>query len=123
MIMIMMVIYMVGIWQCHIPTPIHYDIFPPGGNMAGGNLLANNHDDDDGDDCAWCWQAANVSLDKAKMPRTTGSLHKDDAEIQNTNMIQKMYWHDKPMQWKTKRYKIQIHTNVIMHCDLWYKNI
>ena len=33
-----------------------------------------------------------MSLDKAKMPRTTGSLHKDDAEIQNTNMIQKMYW-------------------------------
>ena len=36
---------MVGICQCHIPTPIHYDIFPPGGNMTGGNLLGNqNHD-------------------------------------------------------------------------------
>ena len=32
---------MVGICQCHIPTPIHYDIFPPGGNMTGGNLLGN----------------------------------------------------------------------------------
>ena len=42
--MIMMDIYMVGIWQCHIPTPIHYDIFPPGGNMTGGNLLANHLD-------------------------------------------------------------------------------
>ena len=40
---------MVGICQCHIPTPIHYDIFPPGGNMTGGNLLGN-HDDDGGDD-------------------------------------------------------------------------
>ena len=39
---------MVGICQCHIPTPIHYDIFPPGGNMTGGNLLGN-HDDGDHD--------------------------------------------------------------------------
>ena len=23
-------------------TPIHYDIFPPGGNMTGGNLLGNH---------------------------------------------------------------------------------
>ena len=44
---------MVGIWQCHIPTPIHYVIFPPGGNMAGGNMLGNHDDgagDNDGDD-------------------------------------------------------------------------
>ena len=47
--MIMMDIYMVGIWQCHIPTPIHYDIFPPGGNMVGGNMLVS-HDKDDNDD-------------------------------------------------------------------------
>ena len=37
---------MVGICQCHIPTPIHYDIFPPGGNMTGGNLLGNQDVDD-----------------------------------------------------------------------------
>ena len=48
--MIMMDIYMVGIWQCHIPTPIHYDIFPPGGNMAGGNMLVSHDDDDDDGD-------------------------------------------------------------------------
>ena len=46
---------MVGICQCHIPTPIHYDIFPPGGNMTGGNLLGNHHNEhaplrNDGDD-------------------------------------------------------------------------
>ena len=36
-----LIIFMVGIWQCHIPTPIHYVIFPPGGNMAGGNMLVS----------------------------------------------------------------------------------
>ena len=36
---------MVGICQCHIPTPIHYDIFPPGGNMTGGNMLVSRHHD------------------------------------------------------------------------------
>ena len=41
---------MVGICQCHIPTPIHYDIFPPGGNMTGGNLLGNQNDHNDDDD-------------------------------------------------------------------------
>ena len=41
---------MVGICQCHIPTPIHYDIFPPGGNMTGGNLLGNHDNDNDDDD-------------------------------------------------------------------------
>ena len=41
---------MVGICQCHIPTPIHYDIFPPGGNMTGGNLLGNHHDHDNDHD-------------------------------------------------------------------------
>ena len=46
------IIYMVGIWQCHIPTPNHHVIFPPGGNMTGGNVLVSHDDDDDdeGDD-------------------------------------------------------------------------
>ena len=35
------IIYMVGIWQCHIPTPNHHVIFPPGGNMTGGNVLVS----------------------------------------------------------------------------------
>ena len=34
---------MVGICQCHIPTPIHYDIFPPGGWEYAGKPY------DDGD--------------------------------------------------------------------------
>ena len=36
------IIYMVGIWQCHIPTPNHHVIFPPGGNMTGGNVLVSH---------------------------------------------------------------------------------
>ena len=39
------IIYMVGIWQCHIPTPNHHVIFPPGGNMTGGNVLVSHADD------------------------------------------------------------------------------
>ena len=32
---------MVGMWLCHIPTLLHYDIFPPCGNMTGGNMLVS----------------------------------------------------------------------------------
>ena len=31
--------------MCHIPTLLHFDIFPPGGNMAGGKMLVGHFDD------------------------------------------------------------------------------
>ena len=31
-----------GIWPCHIPTIIHYDIFPPGGNLLGNQRIIMN---------------------------------------------------------------------------------
>ena len=44
MAMMVKIVSCTGIWRWHIPTPYHHDLFPTGGNTAGGNLLGNHHD-------------------------------------------------------------------------------
>ena len=76
---------MVGIWQCHIPTPIHYVIFPPGGNMAGGNMLGDGGDDDDGDD----------DDDSEQMKKTTENCCEDD--VGDTYAYPKLFYDLEPL--------------------------
>ena len=81
---------MVGICQCHIPTPIHYDIFPPGGNMTGGNLLGN-HDDHRNTVCFWIadgggfWGEARVDEDPMGGEGRPGGRELRRGKIENWN--------------------------------------